>query len=312
MTAPRRSGSIFSALLFLWMSPPLLSASETVAATATATASSSEGSVAGPETRFVRLATSEEESPLLEFLREPHEGEEKHASSLRGGIVSGDNTDIDNDIDSHRTNNNRIGTQLPPIPPLHPKHTGTVQYSSVMDAHGTVTYRRDFHAPCDNGMLVFNVGPSMDDLPYHYDLYGDAYLWSDNGGLCILYPTYDGYQLSNYGPFWRPGFDPTTVRFDNLIADPNYMHRISSRILEPAKGANNHSQQINRNRAGDYIIMGKHNFYGIRFYQKLKEYVNGWGPDGPDGGEIDVTGDEWVVTDAIGGESFEASFPEIQ
>jgi hypothetical protein len=285
------------------MSPPLLSASETVAATAT----SSEGSVAAPDERFVRLATREEESPLLEFLREPLE-EENNASSLRGGIVSGDNTDIDR----HRTNDNRIGTQLPPIPPLHPKHTGTVQYSSVMDAAGTVTYRRDIHAPCDNGMLVFNVGPSMDDLPYHYDLYGDAYLWSDNGGLCILYPTYDGYQLSNYGPFWRPGYDPTTVRFDNLIADPKHMHRISSRILKPAKGANNHAQQINRNRAGDYIIMGKHNFYGIRFYQKLKEYVNGWGPEGPDGGETGVAGDDWVVTDVIGGESFGAPCPEIQ
>jgi hypothetical protein len=189
---------------------------------------------------------------------------------------------------------------LPPIPPIHPVHTGSVQYSSVMDPSEVVTYRRDIHAPCDFGMLVFNVGPSKDELPYHYDLYGDAYLWSDNGGLCILYPTYTGYQISTDGPFWRPGYDPTTVRFGDLVAGPRHMHKISSRIMgPPGGGAKKHAAEIDPARAGDYVIMGKHDFYGINYYKQLKNYVNSWGATGPndeESAEMDDLG--WVVSDA--------------
>ena len=195
--------------------------------------------------------------------------------------------------------------ELPPIPPIHPVHTGSVQYSSVMEADGTVTYRRDIHAPCNYGMLVFNVGPSKDDLPYHYDLYGDAYLFSDNGGLCILYPTYTGYQVSPYGPFWKPGYDPATVKFRDLVTGVRHMHRISSRILSPPSGgATQHSEEISKLMAGDYIIMGKHNFYSINYYKQLKEYINSWGPNGPSASddtneiEVEVEVESWLVTDA--------------
>lgn len=212
------------------------------------------------------------------------QGAEKPSSSLRGGRV-----------DLKQENIADEGLELPPIPPFHPVHTGQVHYSSVMDSGGTVTYRRDIEAPCDYGMLVFNIGPSKDDLPYHYDVYGDGYLWSDNGGLCIVYPTYTGFQLSSYGPFWRPGYDPTTVRFTNLVADPIHMHRISSRILRPPTGATEHSKVINKTKAGDYIIMGHHNFYGINFYKNLKNYVNGWGPNGPNDSDTNEFG--WKVLD---------------
>lgn len=190
---------------------------------------------------------------------------------------------------------NKDSLNLPPIPPIHPVHDGAVMYSSMMEADGTVTYRRDIHAPCDNGMLLFNVGPSKDELPYPYDLYGDAYLWSNNGGLCILYPTYTGYQTSTYGPFWRPGIDPTTVKFTNLIARFQSMHRISSRILAPRDGADQHSKEINPKKAGDYIIMAKGDFYTIDYYKGLKAFVNSWGQDGWKPGENE---DGWVVFDA--------------
>lgn len=170
--------------------------------------------------------------------------------------------------------------ELPPIPPIHPVHTGEVDYSSVMDADGTVIYRRDIEAPCDYGMLVFSIGPSSDDLPYPFDLYADAYLWSDNGGLCILYPTYRGYQVSQYGPFWRPGYDPTAVRFGDLVDGFTHMHKISSRMLVPPSGAPQHSQEINRDKAGDYVIMAKHNFYSIDYYKRLQAFVHSWGPNG--------------------------------
>jgi len=202
--------------------------------------------------------------PPLLLLSDYQELEYASSSSLRGS-----------------TDPKALPIDLPPIPPIHPVHTGSVVYSSVMDGAGTVTYRRDIHAPCDYGMLLFNIGPSRDELPYHYDIYGDAYLYSNNGGLCILYPEYIGYQMSQDGPFWRPGYDPTQVRFNNLVPANRYMHRISSRILAPPNAAKQHGQVINRAKAGDYIIMGKHDFYGIEFFKSLKNYVNGWGPDGP-------------------------------
>lgn len=186
--------------------------------------------------------------------------------------------------------------EFPPIPPIHPHHTGSVQYSSMMNVDGTVTYRRDINAPCDYGMLVFNVGPSKDDLPYDYDVYGEAYLWSDNGKLCILYPTYTGFQVSTQGPFWTPGFDPTTIRFADLVADVSHMHRISSRMLSPS-GATEHAHDINKSRAGDYIIMAHHNFYGINYYKQLKDFVNSWGPDGHPNEYSNDNDNGWVVSD---------------
>lgn len=172
------------------------------------------------------------------------------------------------------------GVALRPIPPIHPVHTATVIYSSMMDPDGSRTYRRDINLPCDNGLLVFNVGPSSDALPYHWDVYADAYIWSDNGGLCILYPTYTAYQVSSHGPFWRPGYDPTTVKFTNLLPQLSAMHQISSRLVGPPEGAPQHTKEINPKKGGDYAIVTKGDFYDVGYYQRLKAFVNSWAPDG--------------------------------
>jgi len=174
----------------------------------------------------------------------------------------------------------KTNVELPPIPPIHPVHTATVIYSSMMDPDGSRTYRRDINLPCDHGLLVFNVGPSSDQLPYHWDVYADAYIWSDNGGLCILYPTYTAYQVSSHGPFWRPGYDPTTVKFTNLLPQVNAMHQISSRLVGPPEGAPQHTKEINAKRGGDYAIVAKGDFYDVAYYQRLKAFVNSWEPDG--------------------------------
>ena len=159
---------------------------------------------------------------------------------------------------------------LPPIPPFHPHHSGTVHYSSIQNAdNGAVTYRREINAPCDYGMLVFTVGYAAQELPYEYDLYEEAYLWSDNGGLCILYPSYNGYQTSTT-PFWKLGLDPDTVTFTNLIINPSSMHHISSRdIIGGGRNSDTDNKII-----GDYIIMSHHNFYNINYYKQLKSYIN--------------------------------------
>jgi len=161
---------------------------------------------------------------------------------------------------------------LSPIPPFHPHHSGSVQYSSVMN-NGHISYRRDVNAPCDDGMLIFTVGVAAKELPYEYDLYNEAYLYSDNAGLCILYPTYVGYQLSST-PWWTVGVDPTTVIFTNLRLDPSSMHRVSSRQLPTIQ--NPTTDGIDPEKLGDYVIMAKHDFYNIDYYKQLKAYINSW------------------------------------
>mmetsp|Transcript_12014 Transcript_12014/g.13477 ORF Transcript_12014/g.13477 Transcript_12014/m.13477 type:complete len:342 (+) Transcript_12014:65-1090(+) len=161
---------------------------------------------------------------------------------------------------------------LSPIPPFHPHHSGSVQYSSVMN-NGHISYRRDVNAPCDDGMLIFTVGVAAKELPYEYDLYNEAYLYSDNAGLCILYPTYVGYQLSPT-PWWTVGVDPTTVIFTNLRLDPSSMHRVSSRQLPTIQ--NPTTDGIDPEKLGDYVIMAKHDFYNIDYYKQLKAYINSW------------------------------------
>lgn len=238
------------------------------------------------EAGFKVLHFGEGETQLLEVAPTDIEKDSKQSNGETSSSLRGKSKDA---------------LDVPPIPPFHPVHTGSVVYSSMMDVDGTTTYRRDIHAPCDNGMLLFNVGPSKDELPYPFDLYDDAYLYSNNGGLCILYPTYTGYQTSTYGPFWTPGKDPTAVKFQNLLPGFKFMKRISSRILVPPDGAPEHSKEINHNKAGDYIIMAKHDFYSIDYYKRLKEFVNSWGPNGWGPGEIENE-DGWVVFDATIGE----------
>jgi len=165
-----------------------------------------------------------------------------------------------------------LSSFLSPIPPFHPHHSGSVQYSSVMN-NGQISYRRDVDAPCDDGMLIFTVGVAAKELPYEYDLYNEAYLYSDNAGLCVFYPTYVGYQISPT-PLWTVGVDPTTVIFTNLSLDPSSMHRVSSRQLHNIQ--NPTTEGIDPDKLGDYVIMAKHDFYSIDYYKQLKAYINSW------------------------------------
>lgn len=155
-----------------------------------------------------------------------------------------------------------------PIPPIHPHHGGVVTYSSHMSSDGSVEYRRDIKAPCDHGMLVFSVGLAKDSMPYTYEIYNDAYLYSSNNGLCILNPWFTGYQVSK-NPFWNPT-DP--MRIDIKPLNLNVMHWISSRVVDPYHS----KKKYDRKLTGDYVVMAKHDFYNAHYYQELKATINGW------------------------------------
>lgn len=257
----RTTTNITSLVVFLW------------ATIAKASAATEEG--------FLTRHFGEGDFPLLEFEFELLPTSEKEEIATASTMLRGKDYNF------------------PPIPPIHPVHTGSAQYSSGMDSDGTITYRRDINAPCDYGILIFNIGPSADDLPYHWDVYADAYIWSDNGGLCILNPTYTGFQVSHDGPFWRPGYDPTTVKFKDLVNRFTHMHRISSRMLGPEDGAPNHTNEINHKKGGDYVMMTKGDFYNVDYYQRLKAFVNSWGPNGyePNVDENNEDEEEFVVWD---------------
>lgn len=154
------------------------------------------------------------------------------------------------------------------IHPPHPKKLdhGTVEYFTEDTGDGR-HYRREFTIPCGYGMLAFNIGPAKQELPYVFDVYDDAYIYSDNGGLCLLYPSYRGYQ-NGTEPFWEND-DPT---FQRVPLGPwtKVSHKINKRI---------HTKEIDaavKARGGDYVIMEKGNFYDPRYYQRLKAVVNSW------------------------------------
>ena len=160
---------------------------------------------------------------------------------------------------------------MKPIPPFHPHHQGQVTYSSTMKSDGSIVYRRDINAPCDYGMLLFNIGPAHDNLPYQYDVYDDAYLFSDNNGLCVFYPSYNGYQTAPF-PFWK-AMDPMKIIIKPL--NTHTMHRISSRVVPVGS-----TKKVDPKITGDYIIIAKHDYYNPHFYQNLKAKVNSWTADG--------------------------------
>jgi len=180
--------------------------------------------------------------------------------------------DHDHDHDNNNDNDNDNATAYSslrgPLPPFHPHHSASVTYSSRMGPKGNVEYRRDINAPCEFGMLLFSVGPAKDDLPYNYELYNDAYLYSDNNGLCMFYPSYNGFQTSD-SPLWNPT-DPLQVVFEQL--DRSIFHWISSRVYDP-----HHSKKKwDRSVVGDYAIIAKHSFYDANFYKSLKADINSW------------------------------------
>eukprot|EP00980_Cylindrotheca_fusiformis_P000636 scaffold158_cov105-Cylindrotheca_fusiformis.AAC.9 len=197
-------------------------------------------------------------------------------------ILGNDNDPLDfdglfhEDIDAENTSivdvaASELEALTGPIPPFHPHHTAFVTYSSHPSSDGrsaAVEYRRDIRAPCNYGMFVFSVGPAKDNLPYRYNVYNEAYLFSDNNGLCILDPWFTGYQVSQE-PFWNPT-DPMSIKFKNL--NKNTMHWISSRLVNP----HNSKRKYDRQKTGDYVIIAKHDFYNAAYYRGLKETVNQW------------------------------------
>ena len=72
-------------------------------------------------------------------------------------------------------------------------HHGEVLYTTIELPSGRL-YKREFRVPCGYGLLVFNIGPAASNLPYAFDVYDDGYVYSDNGGLCLLYPSYRAHQ----------------------------------------------------------------------------------------------------------------------
>ena len=153
----------------------------------------------------------------------------------------------------------------------HHTHHGHVFYQATLKPNNQIEYAREFTAPCDHGILVFNVGPAAEYLPYMYDIYQDAYVFSNNKKMCWAYPTYRGIQK---GPFsWWVQGDPTS--FDVLTGlTPT---KISHRIVRPI-GARN----ISAHKGGDFLIMAHHKFYTPTFYENLKHTVNSWTDDDED------------------------------
>jgi hypothetical protein len=152
----------------------------------------------------------------------------------------------------------------------HPNH-GHVFYQATLKPNNQIEYAREFTAPCDYGILVFNVGPAAQYLPYEYDIYQDAYVFSNNKKMCWAYPTYRGIQKGPF-PWWAQG-DPTNIE---VLTGLNPT-RISHRVVRPA-GAKNFTAR----KGGDYLVMAHHKFYTPLFYEHLKRTVNSWEDDDGD------------------------------
>lgn len=163
--------------------------------------------------------------------------------------------------------------QTPPSPSAslekhHKHHHGHITYQATLQKNNNIEYTREFTAPCDYGILVFNVGPAVDYEPYLYDIYQDAYVFSNNDKLCFLYPTYRAIQKGPF-PWWVSG-DPTS--FDVPVGlTPT---KISNRIVRPPNAKN-----ISAKKGGDFLIMAHHKFYTPAFYERLKQTINHWSDD---------------------------------
>jgi hypothetical protein len=157
-----------------------------------------------------------------------------------------------------------IKGSIPRIKPIHPLHHGKVNYLITMGVDRHVEYKRTFQAPCAYGMLVFNIGPALDNLPFAYDIYDDAYAYSDNQGLCFFYPSWKGVQTSDQ-LMWKVG-DPTELR----VPLGDHENKISSRVVIPE----NAKTTFVPKRGGDFLIIRKGNFYDPQYYKQIKAYVN--------------------------------------
>jgi len=106
---------------------------------------------------------------------------------------------------------------------------------------------------------------------HSFDLYDDAYVYSNNQGLCLLYPSYRGYQTGD-DPFWIPDQDPTL----QTIPLGHSLNRISHKINPQSIPTKSISKDAVAAHGGDYAIMAKGDFYDPKYYQELRALVNGW------------------------------------
>jgi hypothetical protein len=163
-------------------------------------------------------------------------------------------------------------------------HHGSVAYSQAGTKDGWI-YKRTFAVPCDYGVLVFNIGPAPMKEPYEFEVYDDAYLWSDNNHLCLLYPHWWGYQMGPE-PFWMPK-DATHV--NNIPLGTKQVTRISTKVNEQ-----HNAQPVDKDiqkKGGDYVVMAKGQFWSPNYYDGLKAYVHSWKKDQ----DIQTALEDWMV-----------------
>lgn len=65
----------------------------------------------------------------------------------------------------------------------HKHHHAHVSYQAVLKDNNQIEYSREFSVPCGYGILVFNIGPALGYEPFDYDVYQDAYVYSNNQKL---------------------------------------------------------------------------------------------------------------------------------
>jgi len=191
----------------------------------------------------------------------------EHSTAL--ATVPNNDNDKNNHLDWH-------------IKPIHPHHTGRVVYLTESTVDNGVIYKRVFTVPCAYGMLVFNVGPAASYEPYSYDVYEDAYAYSDNKGLCVLYPSYTGTQTAS-SPLWNEHdlTDQTVPLGDNPT-------KISTRVVKMPN-----TKDLDAKRGGDFVIMRSGNFYNPGYYKHLKAEINRW-PGGLEKGDMQQALNELV------------------
>lgn len=173
-------------------------------------------------------------------------------------------------------------------PWLRKNEDARVHYSPVIDK-GVVAYKREFTVPCDDGVLVFNVGPAPVDASYEFEVYDDAYLWSNNGGLCFLYPHYQAYQIWSK-PFWNES-DPKYYAFKHVKR--TQMHRISTKVnvQEDAKQVDSGIKA----KGGDYVVFGGGKFWTPHYWDALRNTVHSW----KKGTDVDEALEQWFNEQAF-------------
>jgi hypothetical protein len=153
------------------------------------------------------------------------------------------------------------------VKPIKKHHHGEVVFSTEIDDEGNFVYKRTFTVPCGDGILVFSVGPAATYEPYAYELYDDAYVYSNNQGLCVLYPSYKAIQTSDE-ILWTPE-DPKqqTLELGDL---PN---KITARVTKKP------DTKDDTQRGGDFVVMRSGKFYTPVYYKHLKSSINSWPAD---------------------------------